>query len=426
MSGPPQQSGPVNSSAPKAEPLRLAAPVEQPSAALPPPQERRTVYISAEAMERDLSERAARYKNLISIVEKNSFVPLDEFLRLEETKRLGASGKNPYLEPLAGFKAANFSYNNLKESGVVVFINGIPVGGQAAIKENGEACAALYGAPVFQVINNQHGLVPGEHKPLLLPNAAISVVKSISGLRRAEWGAAQESAAVFGACNMVADLVNADIPVRLVLHSQGTIIGSNAMTLLKRANTPEAWQRITAMVSVDAYAPAQLSYPQDLAVNLRAHANDPVVRLGEFALAVKQNTLNRHVRESDLGLPTKGGRTALPGSAHCFAVHVERMPEYYLAEKAPGELTAESGKMLAQSFVSGVGRGEYSDSFHLAVLNNIGALYQKPEARGFVLSFRDELNRLSPTGEIGNFVIPPAERQFFKLAQFYNSPQRIR
>jgi hypothetical protein len=114
-------------------------------------------------------------------------------MKVEKGLRLGASNYNVCEFPSKREQAANYSHDTLRQSGVVVLINGIPTIKQQAIADYAAAATKFYGKPVLVVVNDEERFIDSPLSGVPGANVLRSVGNSIAGLRNADWGAAREA-----------------------------------------------------------------------------------------------------------------------------------------------------------------------------------------------------------------------------------------
>lgn len=400
----------------------------QPSAILLAPQLVREEPLSGTTLRLPELDQSRRDKiNFNKILEAHRFVSLEDFMKVEKGLRLGASNYNVCEFPSKREQAANYSHDTLRQSGVVVLINGIPTIKQRAIADYAAAATKFYGKPVLVVVNDEERFIDSPLSGVPGANVLRSVGNSIAGLRNADWGAARE-ASVLRSAYVLEDLAKAKIPVTFVLHSQGSIIGSNSLTQIMRHAPKGRWDEVRANTKVEAYGPAQLRFPEGIDVKLRAFDQDPIFAKGA-ALAdwVKDRPLVSEVLESDLA---KFGRkvVALPGSNHDFDSHLEKLHRYFVIEKVNNHYTKANGMALADEFVKSVATAQFSDRVYDSLLSLMPKLYhyRDPESvpvkeranyQDFVLAFRDRLAAHRTAGNLGKYEIPEGLREALGIAK---------
>ena len=442
---------PVRSDLPELPPVQKPQPspatILLPPVAVEPERTRLQVPKSPE-LDPEVVERVRR-RELLDIAKAHKIVPLEDFMRAERGKRLGSSGLNAYVLPEGNERSSNFSYSRLTECGVCVFLPGIPVEGVPGVRDYCSSSFYSTGRPTFFMVNNQHGLIPGEHPPGPVMNIIAGVHHSIAALRNSQRGRMFEPS-IDRTADLIIDLLRADIPVRIVAHSQGTTnvppvfaalaerladaawrevppsVQGRAAREMFYAKYCESWDKVRKMVSVDAYGPAQLRYHHGVEVNIRAFEDDPIFVLGLLANAVKRNTFNPYAIDKDIGPPRKGGLTVFPGSDHDFDAHIAELHKFLIAEvssvdgvrsggnseRYAGSYTRSRGVLVAERLHKMAKNAEYSDAILNKMMDTMANLSWDPKCGDFVQGFLHEMNSVAPRGRIGEFRLRLDDRKF--------------
>ena len=469
---PGQESQPIIRPAPKPSPATLllepvsgrdelpkvpenkALPKElpSPSAILLPPVHGETMQERRDRLDRE--DRLNRIDAFYDILKKHKIIGLRDYEEKERGRRLGCSGYNPCLIPHDGAISSNFSLDRLEKTGVCVFLPGIPVEGIRGVRGYCESTVVSTGRPTILMVNTQHGLLSGDHTPGPMVNIALGIRNGGAALRNSQWGRMREPS-IDATADLVFDLLKQNIPVRIIAHSQGTANTPPVFAALAERFAAEAWRgvprdvdelsarkmmisayrgywdKVREMVTVDAYGPVQLRYHHGIQVHIRAFEDDPIYFVGRFANMVKSSPIHPLVVDKDIGIPTRGGLTELPGGDHDYDAHIDELHKFIISETTRGSFSQSSGRALAARFYEIAANAEYSDKTLKNILDSVASRWNRRETQGFVLAFRDQLNfefqadekantseRALRPGSIGKFQISESNRKFFGLADY--------
>jgi hypothetical protein len=245
--------------------------------------------------------------------------------------------------------------------------------------------------------------------PTLAENILGSVFNATVSLLNSKW-AHEVHPGVRQAVDFIKRMMNEDMPVHMVVHSQGSIVASNALTILKQESTPEEWAKISEMVRVESVGAVQLRFPDGPEVRTRVYKNDPFYYLGQAIADAKDR-----IFKEDLVLPSRGSLTELDGSSHDFDVCAATMHQFLIKDALGPDRSADAGKRLATTFIEGVVRADHADAVYLRLMDAMVVMELKPEYSEVVKTFKDEIRELFPSGRVGKLSLLPHHRNFLGL-----------
>lgn len=282
-----------------------------------------------------------------------------------------------------------------------IFVNGLNnSNGKAA--RSAELLAESLGRPVLRIHNDR------EDYPWIVGsvNAVIGKVSPTAG------------AAVEPSVKELADVIEKRFrnggTVDLHVHSQGSVIGSNALSLLNDRLTAEEWRKLTSeQLRVTSYGAAEHLWPPGVTATDNYFVADYVAALtspldsvvgligsawGNFKAGFSW------IREKLCGIP--GGDDAVFGDTkpnpafggeldqHPFAGYMNAQATFFVARHTT--LGVTDGKAVAADLLDSIRRGYFADSVHEQVISRMVEERNGAFAKAFLLAKSD----------LGAFAVP--------------------
>ena len=388
-----------------------------PPAEPPPPEYRNTKHLPKSAshhLQQTLSlfgtpseeleeRRRVNHAALQTLKTSLNCVSLEEFRALESGKRLGSSGKNILHIPEG--KAANYDIGRLHETGMIVFVNGIPLTGQAGVEGYVRTISDFYGRPVLVIVNDENSLHRGmsdpraQKKPKSFINIPASVAAGALGHLSSNLGAWAEP------CTKTLSRAYSEICLLgfqnnlSLAHSQGCGITSNALLQTKR-NTPHIFRRMGNQFEVEAVARVETQWPSDIRIQSWGYSGDLLMRVGDGSGKVVMHFQKE--RHSEVASTIR-----LPGKSHDFdECMISGKARLLLLQAQANGCTPEAGRDFAFQVIEGLSRAQFGDRLYDQLFREIASSLEDPKSGKFSRSFASHMRMFCPDGRSGKYSIP--------------------
>lgn len=244
---------------------------------------------------------------------------------------------------------------------------------------------------------------------------ARDLFNSAMGLLNYTLGRAVEPEAVTDTMNLIKHRLESDpnARVQLEVHSQGSIIASNALFALRDQVSAEEWQDMASRIDVECTGAACHVWPDGISVQSYAHTFDLVARATHWITSVKSWFTGDQVVA-----PTYISNRSSTG-AHDSNGYVQDYDRFYVA-------SFDNGADLADALFDSIRDGRRTDRVHNAILDTIVSesnstsphLLTPGQADAFHAQF---LKRLAGENAIDQFQLKPETVAFLDQGPIHDT-----